>query len=292
MAVAGVETAKHLAKDIYNDAAQAAQEQGLSVEHLTEAAEQIAGKLKTVAANALESQNPDGDDASSSTFSPTGEGSDNMSETRYGDSPGFRSQATTDAAGGSASVRQQAGELAKGLQNQAASVAQDLSRVKSKEQASLLTEKAKEAAAGAGNKLRNAAEDQKNVGADFVSGVASAVRRAAGEFDNQIPFAGDYIRRAAEQIDGASDALRQRDLGELINGVQDFARRQPTAFLGMTVLAGFAAVRFLKSSTSSRTDGSPSAIGEDQLYHSRVANSETARRLQGAGSGMPQERRI
>ena len=214
-----------------------------------------------------------------------------MSETRYGDSPGFRGQPTTDAAGESASARQQAGELAKGLQDQAASVAQDLTR-QAKEQASLLTEKAKEAAAGAGNKLRNAAEDQKNVGADFVSGVASAVRRAAGEFDNQIPFAGDYIRRAAEQIDGASDALRQRDLGELINGVQDFARRQPTAFLGMTVLAGFAAVRFLKSSTSSRTDGSPSAIGEDQLYHSRVANSETARRLQGAGSGMPQERRI
>ena len=74
IAVAGVETAKDLAKDIYNDAAQAAQEQGLSVEHLTEAAEQIAGKLKTVAANALESQNPDGDDASSSTFSPTSEG--------------------------------------------------------------------------------------------------------------------------------------------------------------------------------------------------------------------------
>ena len=132
MAVAGVETAKDLAKDIYNDAAQAAQEQGLSVEHSTEAAEQIAGKIKTVAANALESQNPDGDDASSSTFSPASEGGDNMSETRYGDSPGFQGQPTTDAAGGSASVRQQAGELAEGLKNQAAGVAQDLTRASQK----------------------------------------------------------------------------------------------------------------------------------------------------------------
>ena len=74
MAVAGVETAKHLAKDIYHDAAQVAQEQGLSVEQATEAAQQIAGTIKTVAANAMERPNRDSDDSSSSTFSPAGQG--------------------------------------------------------------------------------------------------------------------------------------------------------------------------------------------------------------------------
>jgi hypothetical protein len=33
-------------------------------------------------------------------------------------------------------------------------------------------------------------------------------------------------------------------------GAQSFARRQPTAFLGMAVLAGFGVVRFLKSSAN------------------------------------------
>ena len=33
-----------------------------------------------------------------------------------------------------------------------------------------------------------------------------------------------------------------------MRGVQSFARRQPTAFLGLAVLAGFGVVRFLKSS--------------------------------------------
>jgi hypothetical protein len=33
--------------------------------------------------------------------------------------------------------------------------------------------------------------------------------------------------------------------------VQSFARRQPTAFLGISFLAGFAAVRFLRSGSPS-----------------------------------------
>jgi hypothetical protein len=51
--------------------------------------------------------------------------------------------------------------------------------------------------------------------------------------------------------------LRRRDLSELLGGVQDFARRQPTAFLGATVLAGFAVVRLLKSSTAPQPSSTP-----------------------------------
>ena len=41
------------------------------------------------------------------------------------------------------------------------------------------------------------------------------------------------------------------NVSDLIRGAQSFARRQPTAFLGLAVLAGFGAVRFLKSSADS-----------------------------------------
>jgi gas vesicle protein len=144
---------------------------------------------------------------------------------------------------------EQAKDLAGDLGKQASEVAQHAT-ARVKEEVSGMTESAKELASDAGDKVRNAVQDQKNAGADFISGFAGAVRRAANEFDDHIPQAGQYIRRAAAQIDSASEALRRRDLKELVGGVQDFARRQPTAFLGATVLAGFAVVRLLKSSTA------------------------------------------
>jgi len=180
---------------------------------------------------------------------------------------------------GSASPRRKVSELAEGLKRQASDISEDVTR-QVKEQASHLTESAKDAASNAGDKLRSGVEDQKNLGADYVSGLAGAVRRAAGEFDSQIPQAGDYIRRAAEQIDGASQALRERSVRELLESVQNLARRQPTAFLGATVLAGFAVVRFLKSS---KTSG-PSA------ENARAYQSENERHLAGATSRLPPPR--
>ena len=181
----------------------------------------------------------------------------------------------------SGSPLEKVSRLADDFKNQAPGVAEDVTR-QVKEQASNLSENAKDAVSGAGDKLRSAAEGQKNAGADFVTGIAAAVRRAAGEFDNQVPQAGEYIRRAADQIDSTSDAIRQRDLSELLGGVQDFARRQPTAFLGATVLAGFVAIRFLKSSKSSGADRDKS-----QSYQ-----SENERHLAGAASRLPQNQGI
>jgi hypothetical protein len=58
----------------------------------------------------------------------------------------------------------------------------------------------------------------------------------------------------------------------------------------MTVVAGFAAVRFLKSSASSQTRG---VYGrEADQYPQSVGNTETAKHLHGAGSGMPRQQRI
>jgi hypothetical protein len=76
------------------------------------------------------------------------------------------------------------------------------------------------------------------------------MRRAAREFDHDLPIAGAYIRKAASQIEGVSDQIKTGNFSDLVSGAQAFARRQPTAFLGLAVLAGFGAVRFLKSSAN------------------------------------------
>jgi hypothetical protein len=124
-----------------------------------------------------------------------------------------------------------------------------------KQQAGGLAESAKDLASQASEKLMNTVEEQKAAGADFVSGMAGAMRRAANEFGD-LPQAAQYIRLAADQIDNVSDAFKRRDLNQLVSDVQDFARRQPTAFLGAAVLAGFAVMRFLKSSTATGSTSS------------------------------------
>jgi hypothetical protein len=123
-----------------------------------------------------------------------------------------------------------------------------------KEKASDVANSAKDLASQAGEKLFDSVQEQKAAGADFVSGMAGAIRRAANEF-GEVPQAAQYIRLAADQIDTVSDAFRRRDLNQLVADVQGFARRQPTAFLGATVLAGFAVVRFLKTSTAGASAG-------------------------------------
>lgn len=164
-----------------------------------------------------------------------------MSDTSY-QTPGSKQ---------SGSLADQASSLAKDVKEQASNLAgQASSQVRS--QVAGLTESAKEMASSAGDKLRDAAEEQKNAGAEYVSGMAGAIRQAAEGFDEQLPQAAQYIRQAAEQVDSLSSALQRRDLNELFDNLQSFARRQPTAFLGATFLAGFAAVRFLKSSMPAR----------------------------------------
>ncbi|HET7491023.1 MAG TPA: hypothetical protein VFK01_04020 [Bradyrhizobium sp.] len=123
-----------------------------------------------------------------------------------------------------------------------------------KEQASNLADAAKDAGSQAAERLKEEANNQKNAGAQYASGVAEAMRRAAREFDKDLPIAGTYLRRAASQVEELSDRVKSGDLNELLRDAQDFARRRPTVFLGLAVLAGFGAVRFLKSSAEYSPD--------------------------------------
>jgi hypothetical protein len=116
-----------------------------------------------------------------------------------------------------------------------------------KSQAGNLQDSAREMASEAGERLRSGVSEQKAAGADYMSNIANIIRRTAYEFDGDLPQAGHYIRKAAAQLDSVSEAMRNRDMSEIVGNVQDFARKQPTAFFGAAVLAGFAAVRFLKS---------------------------------------------
>ena len=138
-------------------------------------------------------------------------------------------------------------------------------------------------ASKAGEKIMDTAERQKAMGADYVDDIAGAVRRAADEFDDQIPQAAQYIRYAADQMETMSDSLRRRDISQMMQDVQSFARRQPTAFLGLSFVAGFAAIRFLRSGSSgSSTDGDRWQGREGTRDEERFGESRSGR-MPGAG---------
>lgn len=174
----------------------------------------------------------------------------------------FKGTAGTQAGGGKGgtdmlqSVRDQAAAAGREFKEKAADFA-ETSGEKIKEQASELADAARDAASQATDKIKQTVDEKKGAGAEYVGSLAEAMRRASREFDNELPIAGKYIRKAASQVEAFSDSVRTGDFNDLISNAQSFARRQPTAFLGLAALAGFAAVRFLKSSPESRRSSYP-----------------------------------
>ena len=155
-----------------------------------------------------------------------------------------------DAAASTKSLGEQAMSAGKDLTDKAKHLA-ETSSDKIKGQASDLVDAAKDVASQATDKFKDTVSAQKASGAEYVGSLADTMRRAAREFDTDLPMAGTYIRKAASQVEGVSDQIRNGTLNDLVRNTQSFARRQPTAFLGLAVLAGFGAVRFLKSSSES-----------------------------------------
>jgi hypothetical protein len=107
---------------------------------------------------------------------------------------------------------------------------------------------AKNLASGTMDQIQGHAREQQRSGAEFVERFAGNVREAARAFESDVPFAARGINSAADYVEDAAEKIRSGSFRDLLNGATDFAKRQPAAFLGISVLAGFAAVRFLKAS--------------------------------------------
>ncbi|MCP3401998.1 MULTISPECIES: hypothetical protein [unclassified Bradyrhizobium] len=107
---------------------------------------------------------------------------------------------------------------------------------------------AKEVAEGTVDQIQSQAREQQRSGADFIERLAGNIRDAGRAFEADVPFAARGIDSAADYVADAAQKIRDGSFKDLVEGATDFAKRQPAAFLGISVLAGFAAVRFLKAS--------------------------------------------
>ncbi|WP_282029700.1 hypothetical protein [Paracoccus marcusii] len=85
--------------------------------------------------------------------------------------------------------------------------------------------------------------------AERAESLAAGLRKAGSEIDPNSSVA-TLFDRAADAVSGLADSLNATDPREMVEEVRRFAHRQPGAFLGLSALAGFAAVRFLRAGST------------------------------------------
>lgn len=111
------------------------------------------------------------------------------------------------------------------------------------EQARALWQDAKQGA-------RSMLDEQKHTAASSIGDIAATLRSSASDLGvrNQ-PMIARMAQCAADGLEQVSGALQRRDLDGLIRETESYARRQPMVFFGAAVVAGFLAIRFLKSTS-------------------------------------------
>lgn len=128
---------------------------------------------------------------------------------------------------------------------------------RSKSPSSSTTESIKAEATEQASRLAGSVKDEaKRYEKDLRSGVAeraeslaASLRKAGSEIDPNSSVA-TLFDRAADAVSGLADSLNATDPREMVEEVRRFAHRQPGAFLGLSALAGFAAVRFLRAGST------------------------------------------
>jgi ElaB/YqjD/DUF883 family membrane-anchored ribosome-binding protein len=143
------------------------------------------------------------------------------------------------------------------------------------------TDGAREVATQAQSEARNRVERGKQEAATTLSTVASTLLQSGMQLrDDQQTVAGDYVERAARQIERAANYVQNADLREMVDEVEHFARRRPALFVGSAFAAGLLAARFLKSSRTTQ----PRSEENTQLYMDREVPASVAREPRGSMS--------
>ena len=96
---------------------------------------------------------------------------------------------------------------------------------------------------------------QKDRATDSLGSVAQAVRQSTNQLREQRhETIAQYIEQAANQLDRLSSRLREKNVNELVDDAQRFARQRPALFIGSAFALGLIGARFLKSSAERNMD--------------------------------------
>jgi hypothetical protein len=118
------------------------------------------------------------------------------------------------------------------------------------ETAAAAKEQAARTATRVGEQAKNTVDARMSDVAQELGSVADAVRQTTQEVGGENQTIAHYGDRIAQQIEGVSSYLDEHSIDDVLNDVQNFARRQPAVFLGGAFMLGIMVGRFLRSSES------------------------------------------
>jgi nucleotide-binding universal stress UspA family protein len=93
-------------------------------------------------------------------------------------------------------------------------------------------------------------DDQVGRGANMVGHLANSAKRAAEDLDQNAPQLAGLVSGLADRLESYADDLRDQSVDQLVRAASGFTRRQPALVFGLAALAGFFALRTLKSTPS------------------------------------------
>jgi hypothetical protein len=156
-----------------------------------------------------------------------------------------------------------AGDAARRASERAAQVGDDFhqtaDRVKDTATATAqeVADRVKEQAKQTGNTIKEQSrgflnEQKRRVGAE-IKNYSAAARGAAERLEHESDTnLAQYVSTAADRLDRLGSRIQERDVGQLVDDVEEIARRRPEVFFGGMFVAGLAMARFLKASKQRR----------------------------------------
>lgn len=135
-----------------------------------------------------------------------------------------------------------------------------------KHEAASLGEEAKAQLADVTEKAKGMASEQKDLLAEQLGGVSSALGKVAGELETNGEGSARYVRMIADGADKLTSTVKDNDIDDIMAIAQDFGRRQPVAFMGAAALLGFVASRFVVASASRKPEAGSSQYGSPSQY--------------------------
>ncbi|GGL75281.1 hypothetical protein [Wenxinia marina] len=105
----------------------------------------------------------------------------------------------------------------------------------------------RDAQAAVTDEVRRRGESAKSATADEIHTVSEALRKAARDLQDGSPQERTF-GYLADNLATMSDTVRDKDIGEMVDDLSAFARRNPLMFLGASALVGFAVARFGRAS--------------------------------------------
>jgi hypothetical protein len=154
------------------------------------------------------------------------------------------------------------------------------------QQAAALGEEAQAQVGELAKQAKGMMGEQKDLLAEQLGGVSDALQKVAAELEDNGQVSAQYVRMVADGAERLTTSLRDNNVDDIFDLVQDFGRKQPVAFLGAAALLGFSASRFVAASASRRTAAKTEEAGAEPMPHGSSNTPDYAQSVGGNDAGI------